>query len=289
MTSYTIVDTFPAFLAWWQGTQSLPLAAQVASWAAEYMAPWPELLAMQQADYAAQGCDWREAAAARVFPHLAERLPVMRAAHAQLAAVAAPACRATMDALGWPAEVTLVFYVGIGCGAGWATRYEGRPAVLLGLESIAECSWSAPETLRGLVAHEVGHLPHADWRAAAGLAVGSGPFWQLYEEGFAQRAEHLALGRESWHMANGDWLAWCRERRAWLAAEFLRRAEAGEGGREFFGSWYSIEGHSQCGYYLGHEVVQALQAQMSLREIAVLADWEAGTRRALAGLAGTAG
>jgi hypothetical protein len=40
----------------------------------------------------------------------------------------------------------------------------------------------------------------------------------------------------------------------------------------FFGSWYELCGHKQTGYYLGWEVVQGLHGELSLVEIARLAD-----------------
>jgi len=60
---------------------------------------------------------------------------------------------------------------------------------------------------------------------------------KLYEEGFALRCESDILAADSWHMMtaapNDDWLAWCRENRAWLAAEFLRTVDSGESIRPF--------------------------------------------------------
>jgi hypothetical protein len=175
--------------------------------------------------------------------------------------------------LGFESDTVFVIHVGIGCGAGWVTSYQGNTAILFGLENIAECGWSEPPALTGLVAHEIGHLAHFHWRARHGMPLGSGPWWQIYEEGFAQRCEHLILGADSWHMngaREGDWLAWCQANKRWLSAEFLR--VAGEGGsvRPFFGSWYDIQGQSQTGYYLGHELMRELESSLEIREIALL-------------------
>ena len=81
------------------------------------------------------------------------------------------------------------------------------------------------------------------------------------------------LGRPTWHMQDEedkDWLAWCQENRSWLTAEFLRRTNLGESVRPFFGSWYDLHGYKQTGYFLGHEVIRVLAADMSLREIALV-------------------
>jgi hypothetical protein len=71
-----------------------------------------------------------------------------------------------------------------------------------------------------------------------------------------------------------DWLGWCHENKAWLAAEFLRVVEEGETTRPFFGSWYDLRGHKQTGYFLGHEVVNNLAHTMALTDIALLDEGE---------------
>ena len=258
------------------------------------MANWPTLFEMQVADYTEQGEDWRQVAREMVFPGMNGKLPAIIRTYQDLGPIIGPIEDQARGALGFTGQVTYVLYVGIGNGAGWVTTYAGKPAVLLGLEGIVDSGFNAPATLEGLVAHELGHVVHFAWRQQAslkqaglkqaglkqaglkqaGLKPGSGPWWQLYEEGFAQRTEHDILARESWHMRSAssadDWLAWCLENRAWLAAEFLRVAGAGESVRPFFGSWYDIRGRKQTGYYLGHEVITYLADTMPLRDIALL-------------------
>ena len=68
----------------------------------------------------------------------------------------------------------------------------------------------------------------------------------------------------------GDWLAWCRDQERWLAAHFLETVDAGDSVRPFFGSWYDIRGRSQCGYYLGHQLIKQLETELSFKEIALL-------------------
>ena len=175
--------------------------------------------------------------------------------------------------------------MGIGCGAGWVTKYAGEHAILFGLENVAGEGWTKPVTPNRFVAHELGHVAHFRRREQAQLTRGSGPLWQLYTEGFAQWCEHLMLGRPTWHMQDEeeeDWLGWCQENRGWLAAEFLRRVNEGKGVRPFFGSWYDLHGYKQTGYFLGHELVKILAVRNSLREIALLEDF-AGPLRQLLG------
>jgi hypothetical protein len=69
---------------------------------------------------------------------------------------------------------------------------------------------------------------------------------------------------------NRGWLPWCRRHKGWLAREFLRRVEVQAQTEEFFGSWFSIRGKKQTGYFLGHEFIYELEKMMGLREIALL-------------------
>lgn len=286
-----VVDTFPRFLALWAVARDQPLETQIARWASEYLAPWPELLAQQVEDYDRQGEDWRQIARERVFPYLPGRLPAMITAHRNLVRTWDEVCRRAQARLDFDQPLTAVVYVGIGCGAGWASRFDGEPAVLFGLEMIAECGWQEPPAITGLMAHEIGHLIHFQRRAGTG--PGPGPWWQLFSEGFAQRCEHEILGEETWHMCTGGdrggWLAWCQANRTWLAAEFLR--VVGEGGsvRPFFGSWYDVRGQSQTGYYLGHELIRVLERTTTLREIGLLDHEDPRLRIELERMAGAGG
>jgi hypothetical protein len=275
------IDTFPAFLDYWTRVHDQPVADQIETWATQYLAPWPELLSKQTADYASQNVDWRQIARERVFPHLAERLPAMQQAHQHLLETCEPVYARAQQKLGFDSPAVFVVYVGIGCGAGWLTTYGGAPAILFGLENIAECGWSGRDAIAGLMAHETGHLAHYHWRAQHALAVGTDPWWQLYEEGFAQRCESAILDTATWHQSRGrdaNWSEWCRDHRAWLAAQFVSTVDAGKPVNPFFGSWFEIEGRSQTGYYLGCEVIRTLEQRFTLKEIALLENVAAHAR-----------
>ncbi len=284
MSTCEFVDTFPAFLTYWAKVQDKPLSDQIESWATEYMALWPELLDKQIEDYSAQNLNWREIACEKVFPYLDERLPAMHEAHQNLLELAEPLYSRAQQALAFESKAIFVIYVGIGCGAGWATTFRGSPAILFGLENIAECGWSDQEAITGLVAHEIGHLVHHHWRAQHRKAMESGPWWQLYEEGFAQYCEKLIVGSDTWHQANSDsddWLEWCQSRKGWLAAEFTRTVDAGKPVSAFFGSWLEIRGKSETGYFLGCEAINELEKRFSLKEIALLENVEIHLRPVL--------
>ena len=278
-----ILDSFPKFLQFWEHTSGLELSAQIEAWATEYLAEYPELLEMQVADYQEQSLSWREIAAQRIFPYLPEHLPAMAEARGKLLKLLPDICQLTSERLGFNFPVTFLIYVGIGCGAGWAASYSGSPAVLFGLENIAELGWTTQEALSGLTVHELSHLAHHRWRREAGLELGEGPWWQLYEEGFAQACEVLITG--TWHETKGnvsqDWLKACRENKSILAEEFLSRVNQGQEFRDFFGSWYDVAGIPQAGYFLGSQIMRPLIEQEGAEQTALLVDLEAALRPAL--------
>lgn len=282
MMDLRIVDTFPEFLSFWKRVQEQPPEAQVQAWQVDYMSRWPELLTDQIEDYRSQGLDWRQIAVEKVFPHLPERLDAMQAAHTNLLNICLPLFAQAQQAFGLNTPAVFVIYVGIGCGAGWVTTQFDTPAILFGLENIAESGWSGAEAIRCLVAHEIGHLVHHHWRDQARKPIGSGPLWQLYEEGFAQYIESTLVGSTTWHQTlgenGGDWLAWCQSNQAWLAAEFLRRVDSGESVRPFFGSWFDLRGKHETGYFLGYEFVKILANALPLENVALLEDVEETAR-----------
>lgn len=281
MKSFEIIDTFAAFQAYWAKARNQPMNDQIERWASEYMSGWPELLEKQIVDYSEQNLDWKEIAREKVFPHLKERLPAMRKARRNLLKLCPTICSKAEQILGFQTDGYLVIYVGIGCGAGWVTTFRDRYSILFGLENIAECGWSDPDAITGLVSHELGHVLHYNLRLQNGKQLGSEAWWQLYTEGFAQYCEDLMNASSHQETEDSDWLGWCRHNKKRLAADFIKATDEGKPVNMFFGSWFEIEGHSETGYFLGHEVIKALAETMSVREIALLDDFEKCSREVL--------
>ncbi len=270
------IDTFPNFLHWWDKAYEQSINEQIESWSNEHLSCWPELLAKQIDDYAEQGLDWKKVAAEKVFPFLDERLTLMEEARNNLLELCPIIYSKAQQVLNIDTDILFVIHVGIGCGAGWATTFHSKPAILFGLENIAECGWSDISAIRGLISHELGHMIHYHWRAQNNKEIGTGAWWQLYEEGFAQYCETLINESHMWHQATADnnWLEWCQSHKSWLAAKFLKTVSDDESVNPFFGSWFTIEGKSETGYFLGYEVIKEVEKEYSLREIALLDDFE---------------
>ncbi len=259
----------------------------LAVWEGFYASRFPELHAGQLQEYAQAGEDGRALALARVFPTLPKHLSAMEEAREGIARLWSDVLARARRVTGLEEEVLAVVHVGIGCGAGWATRYAGKPAVLFGLESIAELGWRAEDRLEGLIAHELGHVAHWAWRGASLEELESDPYGLLYVEGSAQLLEGRILDRDSWHFApDADWLPWCRAHLPELARTYRDRVLRGEAVNPFFGSWLSYRGAPFTGYFLGHAVVSALPEARSLPELArlPLADVRSGVEEVLRAL-----
>ncbi|MFH1231062.1 MAG: hypothetical protein V1709_06140 [Planctomycetota bacterium] len=268
-----VIDTFTDFMSYWSQARSKNIEGQIKLWRTSYMAKYPELLKKQLRNYESIGLNWRDIAREKVFPKLPEFLPRMQEAKKNILAVCESVCERFQQTLNSNFEIIFVIYVGIGCGAGWATHYEGLPACLLGLENIVDCGWQSKDKLRGLITHELGHLIHTTWRKKKHELepTGDNPLFQLYSEGFATRCERMILGNKVlWHNApDKNWFAWCMQHKDWLAKEYLRRIEKNKPVRDFFGSWLDIKGKKYTGYFLGHEFICEMQKKNSLKKIAL--------------------
>jgi len=270
---YRYVDTFDDFMQYWSRACSETPEEKLRLWETLYMRQHPDLLEKQTRQYEEAGLNWQDIANQRVFSRLGELLPSMKKARDNLPHVCRSIHEQAVEALDLDFPVVFVIYVGIGCGAGWATQYRGYLTCLLGLEKIAELEWHSEEQLSELVSHEISHLAHMKWRDESEEFEGheTDPLFLLYSEGFAKRCEHLILERESWSQADSEnWLPWCRTHKQWLAKEYLERADSGKPVNDFFGDWLNVQGRSQTGYYLGWTYILWLEENLSLRDMASL-------------------
>jgi hypothetical protein len=245
---------------------------QLAAWREFYANHAPALPERLYGDYSDEEGGWLPIARDRVWPMHAERMGRMKAANKAIRETYADIYRLAGERLGFTGPLVLVTYVGIGNGAGWATQWEGLPAVLLGIENIAELNWHERPSVCGLLSHEIGHLFMTSVRGAeATEKLTEDPHLCLFEEGFAQHCEHVIVGSDTWHCASQPgWVEWCAAHEPMLAGEFLRRVHDRKLWREFFGSWFEIDGRIQTGYFLGCRMVERMNHRMSLCEIAGL-------------------
>jgi hypothetical protein len=170
-------------------------------------------------------------------------------------------------------DINIVIYVGSGCGAGWATTYNGKYSVLLGLEMMIYHKWSGITDVSGLLAHELCHILHMFLRGMSAEEfekLENEPYFLLYSEGYAMKCEH-AITNRMWRVADKDgWVNYCEKNKDRLARDYLETIEKGYPTTRFYSSWEDVNGYTQTGYYLGHEYIEYIMREygLTLEEIA---------------------
>jgi len=275
LKKWKVFDTFEDFEEIWPLMENTDIENQIEIWNTKYMNKWPDLLKLQIESYQNDGEDWKKIAKEHVFPKLKPSYIHMKQVKNELKKAIDFVAPRALQKFELDFQLNFVIYVGIGVGAGWAAEFRRNPAVLYGLENIIECGWNTLDSLIPLTAHEIGHLIHFHWRKERNLPIESkSPFWQLYEEGFAMCCEHKIMEEESWHQQMGqeNWVQWCKSHLPYLAQKFLDEFnnDNKEMLRNFFGSWFDIEGKKQTGYYLGHEIIKFWEKEEDFKDIALM-------------------
>ncbi len=237
----------------------------------EYIQGYPALASLLAQNSADQSVDL-EALMENVFKPSFSKIRTLAAVHARCLEI----LKAIEPILGefLQDEFYVVLYWGNGSGAGWYTRYQGKPAILLGFENILILDWTSNESLRALVAHEYGHLLHEAWRGSAIVDDSRDPLHAydiLYSEGFAHYMESRVLGCDFFpelEEGNDKLSVYVRHNISAIAKEYLERAEKAAPVKDFFGSWYRWNGYRQVGYFLGYLVVLKLAETMGEQDLA---------------------
>lgn len=270
---YKIIDTFNDFIDYWSFARLKNIEEKVELWENLYMKKYPELLRKQTGCYKEIELDWKKIFKEKILPKLEDYIPLMQRARENLIKICGSIYEQAVKKIGLNFDVIFVIYVGIGCGAGWATEYDGFPASLFGLEKIVELNWHTQKKLKGLICHELGHLIHVKYRKGFKKFEKEerDTSFLLYSEGFAKRFEYLILGEEIWNEADDEnWLLWCKEHKKYLAKEYLSRINNKINVNDFFGDLLSIKGKRQTGYFLGYEFIRWLEKNYNIMEISVL-------------------
>lgn len=165
-------------------------------------------------------------------------------------------------------DITIVFYLGLCNGAGWATTLDGKNTILLGAEKIAELNWQDKDTMFDLICHEAAHLIHYELRKDMPKPRKS--IWQLYTEGFATRVSQLLYRENFYHQNQNGWLDFCMDNAKIIKNEYLKCLTKSENASCFFGDWNTFMGHSNIGYWLGCEFIRNLEKNYTIQEIALL-------------------
>ena len=157
-------------------------------------------------------------------------------------------------------DADIVLYLGLCCGAGWVTPVNGKTAVLLGLEKIAELGWDSVDDMNGLVLHELGHVYQEQYGVLRRRhdRPADAFLWQLFTEGIAMVFEQeLAGGPAYYHQDKNGWKRWCDENAKQIARDFQADLPVmTRGTQRYFGDWALYHGQPDTGYYLGARLVR---------------------------------
>ncbi|MDA3932041.1 MAG: DUF2268 domain-containing putative Zn-dependent protease [Tenericutes bacterium] len=163
--------------------------------------------------------------------------------------------------------IVVIIYHGLGNAAGWATKYKGNPAIMLGVEKIVELGWDDKNSLQNLIYHEYAHLIH-EYLRNTDLEPFNDNYkvWinRVYIEGFATYLESILSGTTR----RNDWLKKCEEKASLLKEEILYRLSHQLSCQEFFGDWHKVYGLSDTGYFLGFQYIKSLSKFYDIKYIA---------------------
>lgn len=260
-----IIDTYPDFTALFQEK-----AVCLENWRSYANGISPNLSAFLEHD--AAHYDW-EADILPVVTNALREKDKLAQAHSSFQAITQRLPQKSLAVFGAEPDVSILFYLGLCNGAGWAVSLDGKPAILLGAEKIVELGWSDQQKMAGLICHELGHLWHYSARRSPATPNDhrTQALWQLYAEGMAMHCEQLLCGdMDFYHQYDASWFNWCRSNQTRLFGEYKRRIDAQESVQPFFGDWHEFEGHSDVGYYLGAVLINKYAEKLCLQELANL-------------------
>ena len=271
-----IIDTFKAFLQCFRDKLEASVEDKIDLWEKCYINKYPELEKKCKEDYESSGYSWRHIANTMVFNRTDHDFTKMKEAYSNILLCLNNINKKVETVFGLTLDINVVLYAGLCNSAGWVDFYDGKRAVLFGIDKIAELDWYTLEKLEPLVAHELCHVIHFQLRGEDDLPLRieknmyNKGIWRIYEEGFAQYFQNKLLVKEI-DCRGEEWIQKCHENIGRLKKLYLEALkEDSEGVRNFFGDWFQVLGISDAGYYLGSELIKGLNEKYDIKLVARL-------------------
>lgn len=261
-----LIDTFKAFYPYYIALND-PVKRYEA-WNL-YMDQYPVIKQMCIKDYQQNHIDYKELALKKIFNHDDHYINKIEVSYQNLMDLLVSNPMKFNGLLPIDFHFSIILYFGLGNGAGWATLYQNEPAILLGIDKIAELSWTDKQTLSGLIMHEYAHIAHAYLRKInldEFENLEDNPFFRMYSEGFASFYEDIS---NQGFKARSPWFASCLKKEEELKKIYLEKIENHVSDwTNFYGDWHQVMDLSDAGYFLGYRMIQSLSNRYSLSEIA---------------------
>lgn len=271
-----IIDTFPYFRDVFKDKLNLPVDKKIELWEYSYIARFPELERKCKSDYEDSGYSWRNIAETMVFNKTKGDFGKMIEAHENLLQAFGDINKKVKNVFGIEPDINVVLYCGLLNSAGWVTNYDGKRAILHGIDKIAELNWYTMKKIKPLIAHELCHVVHFELRGEEGVEEYTERnnytrgIWRIYEEGFAQFYQQLLLGSDI-DPRGYEWFEKCELNKDRLKKLYFEALyDEKKGTKEFYGDWFQVLGVSDAGYYLGAQLIKELSLDFSVKEIAML-------------------
>lgn len=269
------IDTFKGFKTCLENNFNLSISEKINLWEKFYSDNYPELEMKCKNDYESTGYSWKEIATNMVFNRTKDDFNKMLEAYANIRASIQDMNERVRTIFDIEPSLTIVLYYGLCNSAGWVTTYNGKRAILYGIDKIAELSWHTIEKIRPLVSHELCHVIHYEIRGEdklSGTDINnySNGIWRIYGEGFAQYYQQKLIG-DIIDSRGTEWLESCTANKRDLKSLYLKALyNQDEGTKHFFGDWFRVKDISDAGYFLGAELMNKLDKKYNIEQIARL-------------------
>lgn len=271
-----IVDTFEDFKECFESNLDLTVDEKIALWEDCYMVKYPELEYKCKNDYEVNGYKWKDIARNMVFNRTKDDFNKMIEAYKNILEIMNIINEKVVQVFNINLDINIVLYCGLLNSAGWVDKYDGKTAILYGIDKIAELNWHTIEKLEPLLSHELCHVVHFRLRGEDDMPdfVGKNKYnegiWRIYTEGFAQFFQQALLDKDI-DSRGIEWINGCKNNEEELKKLYLKALkDKNKGTNDFFGDWFQVLGISDAGYFLGAEMIKELTNKYSTKDIAQL-------------------
>lgn len=270
-----VIDTFINFKEGFEDKLDISVKDKIKLWEQIYENSYPIILHKCKKDFGDEGYKWKDIAKDMVFNRTKDDFEKMLEAHHNINIMMDNINDKVRDSFDLDLDINIVLYAGLCNSAGWVDEYDGKMAILYGIDQIAKLDWHTHDKIEPLLAHELMHVIHFYIRNKNNIndkheTMYEEGLWRVYIEGFAQFYQTKLMSEEK-ESRGIEWIRACDDNIRKIKKLYLQALNDKEKGtNDFFGDWYKVIGISDTGYYLGQEFIRYLSRKYSFYEIGTL-------------------